>query len=108
MPPSAASTSSANVKVLCKCQWKCGGPEGAGKLVAYSTQTSHRRKDTANAGQAYICGNMMHVAVPNAPDEPVASGNPHKRRRLEHDNSDSEPESLGVNQTLDDFVIIST
>ncbi|KAJ7036726.1 hypothetical protein C8F04DRAFT_1181076 [Mycena alexandri] len=34
-------------KVMCKCRRKCGGPDGPGNPVAYSTWTSHKGKDIA-------------------------------------------------------------
>lgn len=32
-------------RVLCRCRRKCGGPDGPGVPVAYSTSTLHRRQD---------------------------------------------------------------
>ncbi|KAJ7664814.1 hypothetical protein B0H17DRAFT_1143574 [Mycena rosella] len=32
-------------KVVCKCHHKCGGPDGEGKFVAFSTRSLHRRVD---------------------------------------------------------------
>ncbi|KAJ7159571.1 hypothetical protein C8R46DRAFT_1038867 [Mycena filopes] len=83
MADSGASAPSGSSKtVICKCTAKCGGPDGAGKPVGYSTRTLHRRTDANNLGIGAEFTSFLSGASAAANNPPSAPGG---KRRLPDD-----------------------
>ncbi|KAJ6620906.1 hypothetical protein B0H10DRAFT_2355230 [Mycena sp. CBHHK59/15] len=73
------SVPQADGKVICKCRKKCGGPDGEGRPVAYSTRSLHRRNDTDFATPGAAFTQFLASATPQieaGPSSSMAALNP--------------------------------
>ncbi|KAJ6622000.1 hypothetical protein B0H10DRAFT_2187780 [Mycena sp. CBHHK59/15] len=73
------SVPQADGKVICKCRKKCGGPDGEGQPVAYSTRSLHRRNDTDFATPGAAFTQFLASATPQieaGPSSSMAALNP--------------------------------
>ncbi len=77
MEPSGSGPSA---KVLCKCRKRCGGSQGSGRMVGYSTKTKHLREDA-------LPPSSTGVSAATASNSGQRGGNTsrgQKRRRLDN------------------------
>ncbi|KAJ6624306.1 hypothetical protein B0H10DRAFT_1872472, partial [Mycena sp. CBHHK59/15] len=85
MSGSAPTSATDDLRVVCKCSKKCGGPDGPGRRIAFSTRSLHRRQDAGTASPIGSGFTDFIASVAPPVQQPLQSGSGnaiHRKRRI--------------------------